>query len=223
MIYNFFYYLSILFLTFILVLPNSMQAQPGFEITPFIGYQFSGSTPAYYGSGAYTNGRLDIKDSQDFGLVVDISLPFRDGVQLELMFLHMDTKLKADKYSYGVVVESETFQTIVEYYQIGGVNVMDIPGSKIKPFGALTLGAARFNPKGSTRGEEWFFAGTLGAGAKIMASERIGLRLQGRLLLPFQFGSAGLWCGTGGGCSVGVGSTSVFIQGDFTAGLIIAL
>jgi hypothetical protein len=223
MIRNFFSFLSLLFLIYFIVLPNSIQAQRGFEVTPFIGYQFSGSAPAYYGSGAYTNGHLDIKDSEDFGLVIDIPLPFRDGVELELMFLYMDTKLQVDKYSYGVVVESETFQTIVEYYQIGGVNVMDIPGSKVKPFGALTLGAARFNPKGSTRGDEWFFAGTLGAGAKIMASERIGIRLQGRLLLPFQFGSAGLWCGTGSGCSVGVGSTSVFLQGDFTAGLIIRL
>ena len=183
----------------------------------------AGSVPTYYSGATYTNGRLDMKDSEDFGVVIDIPLPLREGAALELMFLYMDTKLQFDQYSYGIVVESETFQTVVEYYQIGGVNEIEVPGSKVKPFGALTLGAARFNPKGSTRGDEWFFAGTIGAGAKIMASEKIGIRLQGRLLMPFQFGSAGLWCGTGSGCSIGVGSTSMFLQGDFTAGLIIAL
>jgi hypothetical protein len=212
----------IMVLIFLMILPEGVTAQPGFEITPFIGYQFSGSTP-YYNSGAtYVNGKLNIKDSEDFGLVINVPLPMREGVELELLFINMNTTLEADKYSYGVVVERETFETIVQYYQIGGVNVFDIPGSSIKPFGALTLGAARFNPKGAARGDEWFFSGTIGAGAKIMASERIGLRLQGRLLLPFQFGSAGLWCGTGG-CSAGVGASSVFLQGDFTAGLIIVL
>jgi hypothetical protein len=111
---------------------------------------------------------------------------------------------------------------IVEYYQIGALNVFEMPGSNLKPFAGLTLGASRFNPNGTERGDEWFFSGTFGAGVKIIPSERIGIRLQGRLLLPFQWGSAGLWCGTGG-CSAGVGTTSVFIQGDFTAGLIIRL
>lgn len=222
MIRPWFSLLTFVGITSLLSTPTIVQAQRGIEITPFIGYQFSGSVPTYYSGATYTNGRIDIKNSEDFGVVVDIPLPFREGAALELMFIYMDTRLQFDKYSYGVVVESENFQTIVEYYQIGGVNVLDVPGSKVKPFGALTLGATRFNPKGSTRGDEWFFSGTLGAGAKIMASEKIGIRLQGRLLLPFQFGGASLWCGTGG-CSVGVGSTSVFIQGDFTAGLIIVL
>jgi opacity protein-like surface antigen len=195
---------------------TSLYAQARFEITPYIGYQFSGSVP-------YTTGKFDIKDSEDYGLAVDIPMPFRDGVELELLYLRMDTQLKYDEYSYGVITNSETFDIIVEYYQIGGMNVMEIPGSNVKPFGGLTIGASRFNPNGTTRGDEWFFSATLGAGVKIIPSEKIGIRLQGRLLLPFQWGSGGLWCGTGSGCSVGVGATSVFIQGDFTAGLIIRL
>jgi hypothetical protein len=207
--------LMIMIVSFLLLDAGTLMAQARFEVTPYIGYQFSGSVP-------YTRGKFDIKDSENYGLVVDVPLPFRDGVELELLYLRMDTKLKYDEYSYGVITNSETFDMIVEYYQIGGVNVIDLPGSNVKPFGALTLGASRFNPNGTTQGDEWFFSATLGAGVKIIPSERIGIRLQGRLLLPFQWGSGGLWCGTGG-CSVGVGTTSVFIQGDFTAGLIIRL
>ena len=76
----------------------------------------------------------------------------RDGVELELLYLRMDTKLKYDEYSYGVVTNSETFDMIVEYYQIGALNVFEMPGSNLKPFAGLTLGASRFNPNGTTRG-----------------------------------------------------------------------
>lgn len=190
-------------------------AQRGIEITPFIGYQLSGSVPM-------SEGEFDVKDSEDYGLTVNIPLPMKQGVQLELLYLRMDTEARFDTYYYGTLDKSQTFDMIVEYFQIGGVNVIERPGTKVKPFGALTLGASHFNPNGSTIEDEWFFSATLGAGIKIFPSEKIGIRLQGRLLMPFSFGSAGLWCGTGG-CSAGVGATSVFLSGDFTAGLIILL
>jgi hypothetical protein len=139
------------------------------------------------------------------------------------MYLRMDTKLNITTYSFGRPVESEEFDMSVEYYQIGGLNVFQMPGSNIAPFGGLTLDAARLHPKGTVdRSDERFFSATLGGGVKIYASEQIGLRLQGRLVLPFQWGGGGLWCSTGG-CSVGVGTTTSFLQGDLTAGLIIIL
>ncbi len=187
----------------------------GIEITPFIGYQFAGSVPV-------SNGKFDLKDSEDYGLSLDIPLPMREGVQLELLYIRMDTRMEISKYSYGVVTERETFDMTVDYWQIGGLNVFQMPGSNVAPFGGLTLGASHFKPKGTARGDEWFFSATLGAGVKIYASERIGIRLQGRLLMPFQWGGGGLWCGTGG-CSVGVGTSSVFLQGDLSAGLMIVL
>lgn len=194
---------------------RSGSSPRGIEITPFIGYQFAGSVP-------FSNGKFDLKDSEDYGLSLDIPLPMREGAQLELLYIRMETRMEISRYSYGVVTEKETFDMSVDYWQIGGLNVFQMPGSSVAPFGGLTLGASHFKPKDTARGDEWFFSATLGAGVKIYASERIGIRLQGRLLMPFQWGGGGLWCGTGG-CSIGVGTSSVFLQGDFSAGLMIVL
>jgi hypothetical protein len=204
-------------ITIILIFSSSslIFAQSGFEITPFYGYQFSGSIPTY-------RGKADIKNSDDYGVAVNFPLPMREGVELELLFLRADTRVEVLEYDYGVVIDRQIFDLSFEYYQVGGMQTFRMPEKNIVAFGGLTLGASRYNPKNANRGDEWFFSATAGLGVKIYPSERIGLRLQGRLLLPFQWGSGGLWCGTGG-CSVGVGTTSVFISGELTAGLIIRL
>ena len=66
------------------------------------------------------------------------------------------------------------------------------------------------------------FAITLGGGIKIMPSDKIGIRLQGRLLMPMYFAGVGLWAGTGGG-GASVNGGIPIIQGDLTAALVIRL
>jgi opacity protein-like surface antigen len=207
---------SIFFVIVLLILSgSSVFAQHGIEIAPFYGYQFSGSITTY-------QGKANIKNSDDYGVALNIPLPMRGGVELELLFLRADTRIEVLKYDYGVVIDRQTFDLSYEYYQLGSMKTIRLPGKDVVPFGGLTLGASRYHPKSASRKDEWFFSATLGAGVKIYPSERVGLRLQGRLLLPFQWGSGSLWCGTGG-CSIGVGTTSVFLSGDLTAGLIIRL
>ena len=55
-----------------------------------------------------------------------------------------------------------------------------------------------------------------------MASEKVGIRLQGRLLMPMYFAGVGLPAGTGGG-GVSVNSAIPILQGDLTAGLVLQL
>ena len=106
------------------------------------------------------------------------------------------------------------------YFQIGVLNEMQ--QGQVVPFGIVSLGAAIFEPDKATLTTEWFFAASLGIGAKVFLSDRLGLRFQGRLLLPMRFAGGGLWCGTGG-CNIGVGSSTSFVQADLQAGLIFAL
>ena len=71
----------------------------------------------------------------------------------------------------------------------------------------------------------WFTAG-FGGGLRYHIGERLGIRLQARLLLPMQFGGVGFGCGigTGGGsCGAGVSTYTNIIQGDFTGGITLRL
>jgi len=61
-----------------------------------------------------------------------------------------------------------------------------------------------------------------GGGGKFYLSDKIGLRLQARMLLPMTFSGGGAWCGTGG-CAAGFGAWAVLVQFDFTVGVFIRL
>ncbi len=55
-----------------------------------------------------------------------------------------------------------------------------------------------------------------------MFSERIGIMLRGRLMMPMAFAGTSLYVGAGGG-GVSLNSWVAPLQGDFNGGLIIKL
>jgi hypothetical protein len=202
-------FLIILFVNF---QPSVLQAQVRFDITPSYGFLLSTNVRA-------AQGDVVIVDSPDFGLTIDIGherLP--GGMMIQLMYNRQDTRMELKEYPSGV--RKELFDLIVEYWQLGVVRPLQM--GKVQPYGVVGLGAASFNPIGSTWGTEWFFAAHFGGGVKVALSESVGLRFQGRALLPMTFGGGGFWCGTGG-CGIGLGSYSSFIQFDFNGGIVIFL
>ncbi|MCK5619955.1 MAG: hypothetical protein KAJ17_11165, partial [Candidatus Krumholzibacteria bacterium] len=63
------------------------------------------------------------------------------------------------------------------------------------------------------------FSMIFGLGAKIYATDRIGLRVQARLPFTFISGGAGIGCGTGG-CYTTVGGSGI-AQFDVSAALML--
>ena len=146
---------------------------------------------------------------------------------LELMYNRNDTEFNYTRNG----IKLTTVGLATEYYQIGGLQQVGL-NEIVKAFAAVTVGATRFHPKESYDWEgngsptylsdAWAFSTTLGAGLKLMFTERIGIRLQGRLLLPMRF--EGLFVGIGTGGTSGGASFSVpLVSGDFTAGLVISI
>ncbi len=196
------------------ILPFESQAQKRVEITPFGGYMFGGRIRFY-------EGELRIKDNGNYGIA--LSTEIRPDVQFELSWSQMQSNATfRPNYGYGYLEGS--FDVNVNYFQAGGVWEMD--KGKIHPFGLFSLGATWFDAKDSKIEDVWRFSMALGGGVKVWFSDVVGIRLQGRFLVPMYFSGAGLFCGFGTGgsnCGVSVGTSSTILEGDLTAGLIFKL
>ena len=154
--------------------PLNVSAQK-IEITPFYGFQFAGKVVAYQGD-------LNIRDAAMYGLMLDISV--QGGMQIELYYSRTDTR--ADFVEYRGPTHKLT-DLSVNYFQLGFLRAVKNV-DKITMYGIGSLGASLFSPTGQNYNETptnyyyddwWLFSVTVGGGAKIMFSEKIGLRLEG--------------------------------------------
>jgi hypothetical protein len=175
------------------------------EITPFGGYQMGGSFEVL-------EGKLRIRDNWNFGVILDFTL--MPGFQIELIYSHQDSELRLKQ---PLLEPIYLFDAAVEYFHIGALR--ELKGGKVRPFATGTIGFTHFNPKPAGLSSEWRFSGNIGLGVKVLPSERIGLRLQGRLMLPFISEGAGFFVGPGGGYVTVSGE--ILVQWDVSAGLIL--
>ena len=188
------------------------------EITPFYGFQFNGKVVGY-------NGDLNVRDASSYGVMLDISV--QKGMQVELFYSRSDTR--ADFVEYRGPTYKLT-DVSVNYFQLGFLRAVK-KVDKITMYGIGSLGATLFSPSGTMYDETpdkyyfedwWLFSVTVGGGAKIMFSEKVGLRLEGRLMMPITWAGGGFMVGTGGS-GLYLGGGSAIIQASLTAGIIVAL
>jgi opacity protein-like surface antigen len=180
----------------------------GIELSALYGYQFGGQMDLT------TGGEASADDQEAYMIQLDIPIQTPE-TQIELSYGHQKTTLMVRDYYQAQ--EQAAFDMSIDYFQIGGLR--GVRRGKALPFGFGTMGATLFNPEGSSPEAEWRFSMTLGVGAKYYISERMGLRGQFGINIPFQFESGTLWCG-GGGCVGGVSGGTTFAQGNVSGGLI---
>ena len=206
----------VLMLSFFIYQPT-VYAQK-LEITPYYGYMFAGKVMGY-------DGDLNVRDNGMYGLIVDITV--NPAMQIEFYYSRSDTRIDFVEFrgpTYKLTDAS------VNYFQVGVLrNVKKI--DKITVFGMGTLGATLFSPSGNgydetpdiyTYEDWWLFSITFGGGAKIAISEKIGFRLEGRIMVPITWAGGGFMVGTGGS-GFYLGGGSAILQASLSAGLIIAL
>jgi len=179
------------------------------EIFGFGGYMMTTSVPVQKGD-------LQVNDRLNYGLGIDVAV--KRGTQVELLWISEQTHVRLKNFRTGLT--EDLFDMSVHYFQIGAVQEMG--RGKVRPFGAFTVGATLFSPNDPTRGDEWLASITFGGGAKIDMSDKVGIRLQGRILVPLIFSGGGIWVGSGG-AGVAVGSWTPFVQFDLTAGIYLKL
>ena len=188
-----------------------------FELHAFGGYAwtFSRSVSGYDRDGVWRSGDIDLKDNPYWGLSLDFVLqPGPQVGQLTLLFRTQPTTVTLKERG----ITEDITDVDVNYYHIGGLG--GILRGKAMPFTMLTLGATQYRFKETGLDDEWRFSIMFGLGAKIYASEKLGLKIQGTL--PFTFFNSwfGGYCGTGG-CGMGL-SGSGLTQIDVGGGLFLA-
>jgi len=183
----------------------------GVEVVPFAGYMFGGSVEYY-------EGKLKLENGVDYG--ISVLIPVQYLVDLEINYTRMESKASFTPYFGYPNLEYTEGMVATNYFQVGGISKFYNSDSKVTPFGSFSLGATWFST--SDYSDVWRFSVALGLGVKIMFSDRIGVMLRGRLLMPMYFGGGSMYVGTGGS-GVGVHAFIAPLQGDFNGGLIIKL
>jgi len=178
----------------------------GLEITPFGAFQFGGE---FEDEDTGEDFRLD--ETGAFGVMVDWDLNWQQ--QIEFYFDYQPTRLNARTSS---IPGSRDFDVDISYYHVGGTYSWE-EYDRIRPFVVGTFGLTHFDPDLSGSGSRTRFSMGLGGGAKFMATDNFGLRLEGRGLLTFVDSSTSIYCGEG--CTVDF-SGSGFWQFQVSAGVI---
>jgi hypothetical protein len=204
-------------LVVIAVLPVTVRAQERkIELTPTISYMWAGSYHTI-------DGDISLEDGTQYGGI--IGYPVAPQVRLEFFYATLSSRTTFVPYYVGKpsTLDGLDIPINVHYFQLGGVHYID--KGKVQPFIGIAAGAVLFHPKedryqGYTLQDSWNFAMSAIGGLTISVSDAVGLRLQGRLLLPLYFSGGGIWVGTGG-ASVGVSAGVPIVQGDVGAGITI--
>ena len=182
------------------LLPSTASAG-GFELTPFMGYQFGGDVTTFF-EGSYHD--VSISSSENFGLMVNIDLS--DTAQLEFLYSTQDTGADAKRFD-------DTLGLTIDYWQVSGLWSFN-PYEQFNPYFVVGLGATSLRPDGFSG--ETKFSGNFGGGVKIQFSDAIGLRFEGRLYGTYINSTTSYcdpwWC---------YGYTNSLYQFDVSAGLII--
>ncbi len=199
-----------------LLLLVSLTISAQVEIAPSVGFMFGGRVNYY-------QGELKITDNMDYG----VSLIFPDiswDTDLEINYTRMDSEARFRANSAYPNYDDENFDISVNYIQVGALKKFG-GDDKFNPFGSFSLGTTIFSPKNEIS-DVWRFSITLGLGAKYWITERIGIIVRGRLMIPMIFGGVGGYVGIGGGGTTGgltLNSYASIVQGDFNGGLVFSL
>ena len=189
-----------LILTTVLLAPAAAMAGE-FEITPFLGYQFGGDVETFY-QGEFHD--VNINSSENWGVV--LSLGLSPMSQIELLYSTQDTKADARRFEDSLGLK-------IDYWQVSMLWGFD-PDAQINPYVVFGIGGTWLRPDGFSSTAK--FSGNIGGGAKIMFSDNIGVRLEGRFYATYINSSISycdpLWC---------YGYTNRLYQFDVSAGLII--
>jgi len=173
------------------------------ELTVFAGYTIGGEVEAKDESETETKIRLD--ESPNIGVAVN--WPSKFPTEFELYYNHQSTNFEKG----GPDMELDTLQ-------IGGTYMGS--GKKAVPFMVATIGGMRVAPQNNSA--DYLLSFTIGGGYKFYPWQRIGFRLEARVLGSVVDSNNAWFCGVdGGGTCVLKTSGNLAWQVQANAGVVV--
>jgi len=168
-------------------------AQSKFEITPFIGWESSGSYPITSNTGTVDS--LRINSSASFGTFIGYSLT--ENFQPEFIWARNNTSYSA----HNVLTNSyfNAFHTDNDQFQFGGIYMFRNSEVKLRPYAGAGLG---FTHEANSNGNpnRTAFSWNIGGGVKYFVSSHIGFRGDIRYMPTYGSSSLGTYCDPFFGC-----------------------
>lgn len=192
---------------FVVFVISASFAQTYFELMPSSGYAFSDRQSFY---NAY--GKIDGNVNYGGSLMFNVNRLFG------LEFLYNHTSTTSGVYQYGDAAPLSKANLAIDYFMFGPVQTFNIPGSPVRPFIGVMLGASVFTPGEFGYSTDTKFTYGLQFGTNVYVSPRFGFRFKAQLLAPVN--------GSGEGYYVGSNNNPAYAdiyQFSLNAGLVIGL
>ncbi len=188
------------------------RAQGRFEVTPFGGYETSGSYPLTNSSSiSPLYDKLRIKDSVAYGTFLDYNLS--ENFQLEFMWDRNNTSYSGRQILDGAY--AKLYRADVDQFQFGGLYMLRNSSHALRPYVAASAG---FTHDSNDMGipDRTKFGYSVGGGVKYYATRHIGLRADARFMPTYGSSSSG-------GCDIFYGCYTAhhyLNRGNFAGGVI---
>ena len=200
------------FVLLLLCAKNTQAQGHKFEITPFAGYETSGSYPA---TTSFTVDRLRANGNVSFGTFVNYSLTAY--FEPEFLWTHNPSSFSQRDAATGIY--SKAFNSQIDQFQFGGSFLFRNPEARLRPYFGAGLG---FTHDGNSGGNpnRTAFAYSFGGGAKYYATKHLGFRFDARYMPTNGSSSPGVVCDTFGFCYSAT-IHNYLNRGNFSVGIIL--
>ena len=194
------------------------QAQGKFEVSPFVGYETSGSYPVSLFPSNITIpspvDRLRANEALSYGGFLDYNVS--ENFQVEFMWDRNNTSYSARQAFTDTYFKAYTSN--IDQYQFGGNYTFLNSSHRFRPYAAFSIGFTH-DSNGNGNPDRTEFSYSVGGGAKYYLSRHFGLRGDIRYLPTYGSSSYGLYC-TGFGVCYNAKVANFLNRGNFVGGLI---
>lgn len=190
---------------FVILIYSGVVKAQSIEMYGMSGWMFAGRT-----------GPVKIINNVPYLAGIDYVLENNLAIGISYSWMNTDLELR-DSYSGYTKGDRRGFQQGYGMLQVS--RNFELSNEKLVPYTLFGVGLCHYEVKSPDFTTQVKLALGLGGGLKYMFNDKIGLKLQARLLSPIA--GAGLYFGVGtGGVSSGVSTYSYLVQLETTGGLV---